>query len=160
MDTTIVRLAGDADMGGMVRLLGLLFAQEKEFEPSAAAQESGLRAILASPAIGRLLVAAAGDRIAGMVSLLYTLSTALGGRVALLEDMIVAPDARGSGIGTRLVEAAIGQARRDGCLRITLLTDGDNTRAHRFYEKAGFGRSSMTVYRLPLPGGKGRKNLD
>jgi len=153
MDTTIVRLARDADMDGMVRLLGLLFAQEKEFEPSAAAQERGLRAILASPAAGRLLVAAAGGRLAGMVSLLYAPSTALGGRAALLEDMIVAPDAQGSGIGTRLVKAAIEQASRDGCLRITLLTDGDNTRAHRFYENAGFRRSAMTVYRLPLPGG-------
>ncbi|MGQ0672875.1 MAG: GNAT family N-acetyltransferase, partial [Hyphomicrobium sp.] len=43
--------------------------------------------------------------------------------------------------------------RADGCRRITLLTDGDNAAAHRFYERAGFTRSAMVPYRLGLGDG-------
>jgi len=77
-------------------------------------------------------------------------STALGGRVALLEDMVVRPDARGRGAGSLLLRAAVEFARAAGCLRITLLTDADNAAAQRFYARHGFGQSAMIPMRLPL----------
>jgi ribosomal protein S18 acetylase RimI-like enzyme len=41
------------------------------------------------------------------------------------------------------------QARKDApCTRVTLLTDGVNTDAMRFYERAGFARSQMVPFRL------------
>ena len=84
------------------------------------------------------------------MSLLYTVSTALGARVALLEDMVVAPDARGAGVGSALLAHAISFARKQGCRRITLLTDGANDAAQRFYARQGFGPSSMVPMRLAL----------
>jgi len=39
---------------------------------------------------------------------------------------------RGAGIGSALLEQAIGHARGSGCRRITLLTDGDTFDAQRF----------------------------
>jgi GNAT superfamily N-acetyltransferase len=85
-----------------------------------------------------------------MVNLLYTVSTALGDRVALLEDMVVSPNVRGSGVGSRLLEQAIQLARLDGCKRITLLTDRANEPAQRFYQKHGFVSSVMVPLRLSL----------
>ena len=87
-----------------------------------------------------------------MVNLLYTVSTALGDRVAILEDMIVDRDARGRGLGSRLMTEAISTCETDGCLRITLLTDGDNTAAQQFYRRFGFERSPMVPLRRPLAG--------
>jgi len=87
-----------------------------------------------------------------MVSLLFLPSTALGGRVALLEDMVVQPDARGGGAGSRLLAAATEFARSAGCLRITLLTDAHNAAAQRFYGRHGFARSAMIPMRLLLGG--------
>jgi GNAT superfamily N-acetyltransferase len=87
-----------------------------------------------------------------MVNLLYTVSTALGERVALLEDMVVAPAARGVGVGARILEHAIQAARSSGCKRITLLTDGANESAQRFYQNHGFSISSMLPLRLSLSG--------
>ncbi|WP_211266596.1 GNAT family N-acetyltransferase [Halotalea alkalilenta] len=131
-------------------LLGLLFAQESDFAPDPAAQLRGLEMIIDAPAFGRILVAKQGDEVLGMVGLLFTLSTALGAKVAMLEDMVVTPAARGEGIGGRLLEAAVALAEREGCRRVTLLTDGDNLSAQRFYASHGFNASAMRPWRRLL----------
>lgn len=46
---------------------------------------------------------------------------------------------REKGIGSRLVEAAVGKAQERGCRRLWLITTNDNIRAIRFYQKRGFG---------------------
>ena len=43
-----------------------------------------------------------------------------------------------------------GFAKSKGIERITLLTDDDNFKAHKFYEKNGFEKSSMVVFRTFL----------
>ena len=45
---------------------------------------------------------------------------------------------RRAGIGTMLIEAAVGQARRCGCREIRLTTTNDNVDALRFYQRRGF----------------------
>ncbi len=142
--------ATPSDIPELCRLLEVLFTQEAEFTPNQDAQERGLAAIIGNPEIGQIFVAREGENIIGMVNLLYTVSTALGGRVALLEDLVVAPDARGAGAGSRILEHAIQAARISGCRRITLLTDSANESAQRFYRRHGFGTSSMLTLRLRL----------
>ena len=149
-DTLQIRPATGSDIGALVGLLAWLFAQEADFAPDAAKQERGLRLILEQPAVGRIYCAVAGDVVVGMVSLLFTVSTAEGGRAAWLEDMVVHPDWRGQGIGARLLQEAIRQARVAGCCRITLLTDAGNAAAQEFYGRAGFARSAMVPLRLKL----------
>lgn len=149
MDISI-QPATAADIPALCELLATLFNQEAEFHPDAAAQARGLAAIVGSAETGLILVARADKRIAGMVNLLFTVSTALGGRVALLEDMVVAPAHRGAGLGEKLLREAIAQARARGCRRITLLTDADNAAAQRFYARQGFTVSPMLPMRLML----------
>jgi len=139
-----------ADIPALCELLSQLFEQEAEFTPDQAAQRRGLQMILTDNATGMILVAREGRQIVAMVNLLYTVSTALGTRVALLEDMVVAPSQRNCGLGSRLLDAAVRYARRNGCRRITLLTDSDNLSAQRFYQRQGFSRSSMIPLRLSL----------
>ena len=87
------------------------------------------------------------NEIIGMVSLLFTISTALGGKVAILEDMIVDSASRGTGIGSCLIESALSYAAENDFKRITLLTDADNSMAQRFYKTNGFYESDMKVMR-------------
>lgn len=143
-----VRRATAIDVPQLCELLSLLFAQEADFTPDAERQSRGLHLILAQPETGRIFCAERGDRIVGMVSILFSVSTAEGGRVAWLEDMIVHPDARGSGIGESLLRQAIADAKHAGCLRITLLTDLTNSKAMEFYSRCGFTRSRMVPMRL------------
>lgn len=141
------RVATLDDIPALCRLLNQLFSQEAEFTPDEASQKRGLEAILSNADVGFIEVIVEGDKILGMVNVLYTISTALGARVAILEDMVIDHDERGRGHGSALLDAALARARTNGCQRITLLTDADNTPAHRFYERHGFTRSTMVPFR-------------
>lgn len=142
-----VRPASIDDLDRCAELLGILFSQEKEFTPDPAKQRKGLEMIISNPERSSVFVCEIDDVIQAMVIILFTISTALGEKVAILEDMIVAPDMRGKGLGTSLFRYAVDYAVNQGCGRITLLTDHDNEAAHKFYRKHGFIRSDMIVFR-------------
>jgi GNAT superfamily N-acetyltransferase len=139
-----------ADIPDLCILLHDLFSREAEFEPDLEAQARGLAAVIDDPAVGDILVARDSGRVLGMINILYTVSTALGGPVAVFEDMIVSPHCRGEGIGSALLGRAIELAETKGCRRISLLADSDNEAAHRFYHRQGFSRSTMLTFRLLL----------
>jgi GNAT superfamily N-acetyltransferase len=142
--------AARSDIPRLVELLGLLFSQEREFTPDPEKQRDALEAILADRSRGRIFVAREGNAVVGMASLLYTISTAEGGKAALFEDLIVDPKHRRKGIGSKLINYVIQQARAEGVLRITLLTDLENDTALGLYRKLGFVDSPMQPMRLHL----------
>jgi GNAT superfamily N-acetyltransferase len=145
-----IRNATNDDIPALCGLLNVLFAQEAEFRPDQSLQSAGLRQIVDFPERGQILVLCEGASVIAMVNLLFTISTALGGRVAILEDMVVHPDHRGGGAGSALLQAAIDVAKAAGCRRITLLTDQANRAAQTFYQRHGFVLSEMVPMRLLL----------
>jgi GNAT superfamily N-acetyltransferase len=148
--STVLGSAARSDIPRLAELLGLLFSQEREFTPDPEKQREALEAILADRSRGRIFVAREGSEVVGMASLLYTVSTAEGGKAALFEDLIIDPKHRRKGIGSKLVNYVIQQARAEGVLRITLLTDLENDTALGLYRKLGFVDSPMQPMRLHL----------
>jgi RimJ/RimL family protein N-acetyltransferase len=57
--------------------------------------------------------------------------------------MGIIPGYREKGLGTRLIRAAIGQARDRGFHRVELHVHADNPRAIALYEKVGFVREGV-----------------
>ncbi|MCT0211884.1 MAG: GNAT family N-acetyltransferase [Cyanobium sp.] len=145
-----IEVATEADVPALTELLTMLFQQEAEFKPNPEAQRRGVLRIITHPDVGIVLVAKEGSEVLGMVTLLFTISTALGERVALLEDMVVGHTARDLGVGSSLMQEAIVIAKAGGCRRITLLTDQTNLSAQRFYKRQGFEVSTMIPLRLCL----------
>lgn len=150
---TRVRPARQDDVDELVRLLGLLFEGESEFSAEPSRQRAGLRSLLATAGPATVLVAERDDRVLGLVTLQLVVSTAEGGRAALLEDLVVDPTARGAGIGSMLVAAAVDHAANLDCCRVTLVTDAENVDAQRLYERHGFVRSTMLTMRRPVAPG-------
>jgi GNAT superfamily N-acetyltransferase len=134
------------DLPELTELLRDLFLQEADFQPDYEKQMRGLRLILEQPARGRIFVLRNERMIIGMINLLITISTAEGGFVLVLEDLVVHREHRGSGYGSRLMQHAIGFAREKKFLRITLLTDNPEE-SRRFYLKHGFVESVMKPMR-------------
>jgi len=143
----VVEFATAADLETMADLLAELFSLEADFTPDRAKQLAGLKLILDDPARGRLFVTRVDGRVVGMANALITVSTAQGGRVLLLEDVILHRDHRGGGLGRRLVEQVLDWAAGEGMPRVTLLADKDNAPAQAFYRRLGFEASGMVVLR-------------
>ena len=62
---------------------------------------------------------------------------------ALIEAVRIHADARGSGLGSQLIEWSIAEARRQGCVLVQLTSDATRIDAHRFYERLGFEASHL-----------------
>lgn len=150
LNKPIIEQATLDDLPQLVELLYDLFGHEGDFVPDRVRQERGLRLILEQPNRGRIFVYRWNDRILGMVNLLFTISTAEGGFVVLLEDVVVHHEYRGRGVGTQLLTHAIEYAKQKEFLRITLLADRINEQGHEFFAKLGFFKSQMIPLRLPL----------
>src|SRR6516225_11922088 len=122
-DLTRIEPATMEDLPLLTELLMDLFSQESDFRPDYANQMRGLRLILEQPSRGRIFVLRSPSQILGMINLLFTISTAEGGFVVILEDLIINSKFRRQGMGSQLLRYAIDYAKQKSFLRITLLTD-------------------------------------
>jgi GNAT superfamily N-acetyltransferase len=150
MDEPHIEQATLEDLPQLTDLLFELFTQESDFTPDRSKQMRGLRLILEQPSRGRIFVIRENGTILAMINLLFTISTAEGGFVILLEDVIVHRDYRGRGFGGMLLDHAIDYAKRKDFLRITLLTDRMNAEGQAFFKQRGFVESKMIPMRLIL----------
>ncbi len=110
------------------------------------------RALIAVPdAEGMLLVARddAGTPV-GFAAVGWKWSSLRAARVAIMEDLFIAPDARGGGAGRALIEACAERARSGGAPCLMWTTAIDNERAQSVYEAVGAEGERWLEYELEL----------
>ena len=149
-DDITIETATSEDLPYLADLLGELFSLGTDFAVDHAKQMRGLRLILEQPSRGRIFVIRRDAMIFGMINLLFTISTAEGGFVALLEDLVIHKDYRGQDFGHRLLLHAVSYCREKDILRITLVTDRGREDAARFFRANGFKESNLLVMRRLL----------
>ncbi|HEU0274809.1 MAG TPA: GNAT family N-acetyltransferase [Candidatus Udaeobacter sp.] len=147
-ENLVIEPATEADLDELSEMLGDLFTQEGDFRPDKEKQLRGLRLIFEQPSRGRVFVLRRNGAIVGMINLLFTISTAEGGFVILLEDLVIHKQYQGKGYGRKLLQHAIDFAKQKNFLRITLLTDRPENVAQEFFRHHGFLESSMIPMRL------------
>jgi len=135
------------DLPALTELVMELFAVSGDFTPDRVTQERGLQLVLEQPSRGRIFVVRNKDRIFGMVNLLFTISTARGGFVILMEDVVIHPQHRGQGYGSMLLRYVMDFAKQKQFKRITLLTDRISAESQTFFQKNGFDYSNMIPMR-------------
>jgi GNAT superfamily N-acetyltransferase len=92
-----------------------------------------------------------GEQAVGFVQLYPVFSSLALAPAWLLNDLFVAPRARGAGAGRALMEAARGLAEDTGASEVQLQTARDNLDAQRLYQALGYQRDDVfLVYSLGL----------
>ncbi|MEU5631574.1 GNAT family N-acetyltransferase [Streptomyces rishiriensis] len=92
----------------------------------------------------RLVVAVREGRVVGTLQLTIVPGLSRRGSTrSIIEGVRVHADERGSGLGTRFIEWAIEESRRENCQLVQLTSDNTRTDAHRFYERLGFVASHV-----------------
>ncbi len=87
----------------------------------------------------------------GFTQLYPSFSSGAMARIFILNDLFVAPEARGRGAGTALLHAAAKYARLAGAARLVLSTEVTNATAQSLYERLGWKRdAAFCVYQLAL----------
>jgi ribosomal protein S18 acetylase RimI-like enzyme len=95
-------------------------------------------------------VALDGDTLVGWCDVFGDCATAVAHCGTL--GMGVLADYRGRGIGTRLINATLAHAQRQGLVRVELEVRIDNTTAIRLYERVGFAPEGRKRKRLRFDG--------
>lgn len=88
-------------------------------------------------------------RVTGFVIYFFHRASWTDGWNCCVEDVYVAPRARGNGIGRALMEAALAAARERRVYRIYWQTDRDNAAARRLYDQLG-RLADVVQYRVTL----------
>lgn len=123
-------------------------------EPSDEAMRAGVERLVADPQTEFLL---GGEPAIGVAALRYRYGVWKDGEDCCLEDLFVREEARGTGLGRALVDAAVARARERGCVRMELDVNERNQAARRLYESAGFSSRVQSLdgenlfMRRPLP---------
>jgi GNAT superfamily N-acetyltransferase len=100
---------------------------------------------------GLLLAARDEDgAILGYACLYWHFSSLQATETVLMNDLFVAPEARGRGIGRALIEAAAAVARERGAAWLEWATAPDNHTAQRLYDSLTGEKSTWLEYELPL----------
>lgn len=146
-----IRPATKDDIPRICDLLTELFSIEADFTADREKQARGLSLLLQDSSGSSLIVVAEKDKeVIGVCSLQTLISTAEGGPVGLLEDLIVKRQYRGNDIGSRLLALIYAWCKKREITRLQLLRDSENKNALEFYELNGWNSTSLVCMRKLL----------
>jgi ribosomal protein S18 acetylase RimI-like enzyme len=145
-----IRRAGRDDVAAIVTMLAddhLGRARERLEDPLPAPYYEAFASLERDANIALVVAEEAGAVVGCLQLCILPGLSSQGASRGLIEDVRVASDRRGRGIGEQLVTWAVAEARARGCKLVELLTHQTRVDAQRFYERLGFSRShvGMTI---------------
>ena len=147
-----ITLVGPADLPELLPLLRA-YCDFYEVAPADEALLGLSRALLADPRREGLQLLARDNagRAVGFATLYWTWQTLSAARVGVMNDLYVAPEARGTGVAGALIDACVERCREHGATALIWQTARDNTRAQALYDRIGATRDDRWLdYSLPV----------
>ena len=134
---TVIVKAGRSDSAGVLDLMGQLYdGEHMAFDSSRAL--AALHGLLDHPEHGTVFLLRHGDAVVGYAVVTRGYSLEFGGVFALLDELFVAPSARGAGLGGALLRAVIEDCRTAGIATLRLEVERANAHAQAVYRRFGF----------------------
>ena len=147
--TDPIRRATAADVGDILRLIRELAAYEREPDAVHATVDSLTATLFGPTPSAEALVAEVDGEVVGLALFFTNFSTWTGRAGLYLEDLYVAPHARGTGLGKALLQRLARIAVGRGCARLEWSVLDWNQPAIDFYRSLGAkAMSEWTVHRL------------
>ena len=137
----------------LAELLPLLrgYCDFDEVTPSDEELLSLSRALIADPERdGVQLLARDGGEAVGFATIYWSWATTIAARIGVMNDLFVAPSARGSGAAEQLIQACVEECKRHDAAELAWQTAPDNERAQRVYDRVGATRSQWVDYSLSV----------
>ncbi|MEL6443239.1 MAG: GNAT family N-acetyltransferase [Bacteroidota bacterium] len=137
MSDLALRPVRRADLDALVALCAEHAAYEGcVYDPTGKAQRLGALLFGEAPGVYGFVVTQA-DRLIGFATWMPQLSTWDAAQYAHLDCLYLRPEARGRGLGRRLVACVVQAATAAGCIRMEWQTPTSNASAIRFYDHLG-----------------------
>lgn len=132
--TFTIRDAGPEDRAAWLALWqGYLQFYHTELAPGVT--EASWARLMDPASALKMRLAVEGGQVRGFAIHLHHASTWVLGDDCYLEDLFVAPEARGQGLGRALIEDLMALARQKGWHRIWWMTEITNTAARKLYDR-------------------------
>jgi GNAT superfamily N-acetyltransferase len=144
-----IEIVGERDVPELLPLMRA-YCDFYRVDPADEALLDMSRALLADPEReGLQLIGRDGqDRAVGFATIFWSWSTLSAARIGVMNDLYVAPSARGSGLAEALIEACRERCVERGARVLCWQTAKDNFRAQRLYERMGGRREEWLDYSL------------
>jgi len=110
------------------------------------------RSLLADPSTMGVQLMARNDSgaVVGFATLVWTWSTLSASLIGIMNDLFVAPEARGLGVADELIAACCSQCRARGATVLSWQTAKDNHRAQAVYDRMGAEREEWLDFSLTM----------
>jgi GNAT superfamily N-acetyltransferase len=137
----VIETVTEADLPDLLPLMRG-YCDFYEVGPSDDALLAMSRELIADPRKeGLQLIARAEDgQAVGFATVFWTWTTLSASRIGVMNDLFVAPEARGSGAAASLIEACADHCRERGVTQLDWTTAHDNLRAQKLYDRVGAQR--------------------
>jgi GNAT superfamily N-acetyltransferase len=149
-----ITIAATADLPELLVLMRA-YCDFYEVQPGDEELTELSRTLLADPALeGLQLIAREQDgRAVGFATVFWSWDTTVARRIGIMNDLFVAPEARGSGLAERLIAECREHCVRRGASRLEWQTAPENLRAQAVYDRIGGERGPWLSYSLPAGAG-------
>jgi GNAT superfamily N-acetyltransferase len=144
-----IELVRESDLGELLPMMRA-YCDFYEVAPAADDLEALARALIADPKNEGIQLIARDEeaRPLGFATVYWTWQTLNAARAAVMNDLFVATDARGKGVGRALIEECRRHAREHGAAELVWETALDNETAQRLYDSLPTDKSTWFNYSL------------
>jgi GNAT superfamily N-acetyltransferase len=149
MDDLVVRPAQHGDIDELTELMYAYIVDFYQRPKPPVEKLHALIGMLLFKQQGIQFVAWQNGKLVGFATLYFTFSTLRTDKIAVMNDLYVAEEVRGTGVAASLFEACHTYATENGYAHMSWVTADDNRRAQRFYAKMGGQAADWINYSIP-----------